>query len=163
MKLYEITEKYQHLLESVPEDGEVDTAFIDTLDAVTGEFEEKAKAVTAYICNQNADVDILKAHKAGIDARIKKINARNDSLKNYLRENMSAAGLSKIECPFYSVSLGKASDVCEVFDENSVPDEYKRVSVSVDKSRVLKALKNGDDIQGAKIGKGQERLTIKVS
>lgn len=163
MKLYELSAEYaqfQRLIESEEFD---EKTIADTLESIKGEIEEKGKNVAAYMQNLEADVDALKAAEQRIAARRKSAESRAEWLKNYLRDNMERCGISKIECPEFSISLRKAGDICNIVDESKLPEEYTKTKtvITPDKALILKALKDGYEVPGAEIGKAKAALVIK--
>ena len=158
MKLYEITREFKEVegITDVPE-----CAVRDTLEAISGEFKDKALAVTAFIKNQDADIETLKAHSKVIADKIRVISNKNDSMREYLRLNMEACGISKIESPYFNITLGKPSEVVEVEDITLIPKRFIKTAVSADKAAIKKQIKSGAEVLGAKISMGKSRLLIK--
>jgi DNA-binding transcriptional MocR family regulator len=163
MKLYEIAKSYSDFL-SIADSEEFDPQTVaDTLEAIAGEIEEKGRNVAAFHQNMEADIKAMKEAEARIAARRKTLEKKRDWLKDYLRENMERCGISKIECPEFVVRLTKPRDVCEVYAEDELDELYVKTKVtkSPDKAMILKALKDGYDVVGARIGKSKPGLTIK--
>lgn len=163
MKLYELTKDYSEFL-AVASNEEFDEQTIaDTLEGIKGEIEEKGRNVAAYAQNLEADALAMKEAENRIAARRKAIERRIEWMKDYLRTNMEKCGITKIECPEFSVTLGKPSDVCEILDESLLPEDYvvTKVTKAPDKKLILKAIKDGFEVNGARIGKGKSRLLIK--
>jgi len=160
MKLYEITKEFKEIekLEDIPQE-----AIDDTLEAIKGEFQDKGLAVLAYILNEESTLEALESHKKRIDEKIKSIKNRTEKLKDYLRHNMEVCGIKKIECDLFKASLGKPSKIVELVDEDLIPKEYKKekITISISKADIKKALDNGDDVPGVKLSEGKSRLTIK--
>jgi len=77
---------------------------------------------------------------------------------------MEASEISKIECPLFRITLSKGREKIIVDDSNEVPDDYMRlpeVKAEVDKKKVMDAYKNGDEIPGVHIERGQSSIKIK--
>ena len=115
--LYEITDDYRQLLE-LAEDGADDMAeaIADTFEMIEGEFNDKAIATVKVATNMNGDIEAVGAEIKRLQARKKTLENRRDSLKEYLRRNMENAGITKIECPLFSITLGKGSAIVNVND-----------------------------------------------
>lgn len=162
--LYEITDEYQATftgLEALRDSGEIDDATLqDTLVAVATEYEEKAINVGYHIQNMKSDLAELKSHKQDIDAKIKTLGNRIEWYQEYLRESMIRAEKAKIESPLLKITLGKATPVVVVTDESQIPEQYKKVSVSIDRTALKAALKD-EPVPGAELDPGKLRLTIK--
>lgn len=138
-------------------------ALRDTLDGIEGMFNEKAVRVVDVINNSDSDVAAIDAEIARLQARKKVIQNAQSSLKEYLRDNMEATGINKIECPFFVITLAKGRDIAVVDNEDALPDDYVRVMTTVapDKVAILKALKEGEDIPGAHLEKSRSSVRIK--
>ncbi len=158
MKLYEITEQFKQVenLDDVSPE-----AIQDTLDSIVGEFEEKGVAVLAYILNEQNSIDAMKSHKKDVDSKIKSMESRIGSLKEYLRYNMEVCGITKIESPLFKATLGKPSKIVDVSDEDLLDDKYIRIKREPIKSDISKDLKSGIEVSGARLIDGKPRLTIK--
>lgn len=161
-KLREISEQYLGLLEMAKTENLPAEAIQDTLEAIEGSFEEKAKRVVAVIQSIDDDVSVIDAEIDRLNA-IKKVRInRTNAIREYLRHNMESCGISKIECPLFSITLAKGRDVVVVDNEDELPDEYITVKTSTepDKKALLQALKSGD-VPGAHLEKSKSALRIK--
>lgn len=162
-KLYEITAEAKEL-ERLAEDHDLSAEDIrDTLEGIHMEFEEKAIQVANFLLN-------MDPYEQGLDAEIKRLQSkkkalqnRRESVKDYLRENMLACGISKIECPVFTIRIKPAQPVVIVDDEQALPDEYVSVktTIAADKNALKKALKEGAEIAGAHLEEGKAPLEIK--
>jgi len=163
MKLYELSSQFNEFLQ-LAESEEFDTQVVaDTLESITAEIQEKGRNVAAYSQNIDADIQAMKEAEQRIVSRRKTLERKLEWMKDYLRNNMERCGISKIECPEFKVSLSKPSEICEVYDEDALPPDYvvTKTTKAPDKKLIMKALKDGFEVEGAKIGKGKSRLTIK--
>lgn len=165
MKLYEISEQYneiQKLLES-DESESMAEAVAETMQLVEADFQEKAVAVVQFTTNLDADVIALDAEIKRLQDRKKAIVNKQESLRDYLRHNMAATGISNIKCQLFSITLSKPAKQVEITDESALPDEFVRVKTTIapDKAAIAKALKDGIDVPGAILIDGAQRLTIK--
>lgn len=138
-------------------------AMIDTLDGIEGMFNDKALKVVQVLNNGDSDVAALKAEAQRLLDRAKVISNGQDRLKEYLRMNMEATEIKKIESPFFTITLTQGRDMAVIDDEKSVPDEYVNVKtvVAPDKRAILAALKKGVDIDGAHMEKSKSSIRIK--
>lgn len=165
MKLYELAEQYNALLEmdDLPED-----ALADTLEAIGGEFEDKADGIACVIKEAKAVSGAIKAEMDKLDARRKAKEALAKRLSEYLLTQMQAVGMQKLETGRSCVSVAKKAPALKIDDENAFiawaaigHDEYiKYRSPEVDKTAVRDALKAGTEIPGARL-EGGYRLAVK--
>lgn len=163
MHLYELTAEYRQFQQLVESEEFDEQTVADTLESIQGEIMDKGRNVAAFFQNLEADAEALKAAEARIAARRKAIENRAEWLKEYLRSNMERCGISKIECPEFVVTLGKPRDVCEIVNEDELPELYVKTKTTTtpDKTLILKAMKDGYEVPGARIGKGKPSLTIR--
>lgn len=161
--LYQLTEQYKQAFKAL-EDSDIDEKTIaDTLEGLKGEVEEKGRNVAAYFQNLEADIEAMKEAERRISARRKNVEKQVAFFKDYLRDNMLKAGITEISCPEFCVKLGKPTVIAEIENESILPDEYVKVEVkkSPIKADILKALRFGADIPGARLAEGKARLTVK--
>lgn len=138
-------------------------ALTDTLDGMEGLFNEKAINVVHVIANSDGDLAALDAEINRLTARKKHIVSAQDRLRDYLRFNMEATGITKITSPLFTITLAKGRAVAVVDNESAIPDEFVRVktTVSPDKAAILAALKEGVEVPGAHIATSQTSIRIK--
>lgn len=160
MKLYELTEQMSALksLDDVPVE-----AINDTLEAIHAEFNDKAIAIRHVMTEFDMHSKAICAEIARLSEIKSDISRRKDSLENYLRDNMLASGISKIECPLFTITLRKPSKSVNVFDEAQLPDEFVTIKTTTapDKRKIAEVLKAGDDVPGACLVDGIPALIIK--
>jgi len=138
-------------------------ALADTFEALEGEFNAKAVSVVHVIANMGSDVDAVDAQIKRLTARKAALSNRRESIREYLRSNMEASGVSKIDHPLFNITLAKGRAVVFIEDETLIPDDLVDVSVisKPDKREILKLLKAGDDVPGARIEESKTSLRIK--
>lgn len=166
--LYVLTNQYLALAEQLA-DGDFDaTTIADTIEAsgITDELAVKAQGIE-FVARG------AEAHNAAIDAEIArlanlKISRQKvaDGLRAYLKDNMERAGIEKIECPLFKLSIKKNPPSVEIIDQLSLPPEYWRTPEpkppvpAPDKTAIKAALQAGVDVMGAKLVQGT-RLDVK--
>lgn len=166
--LYVITNNYLALAEKLA-DGDFDLQTIaDTIEAsgITDELAVKAQGIE-FIAREaekygpmiDMEIDRLQALKA---SRAKVAQG----LRDYLKSNMERAGIEKIECPLFKLSIKHNPPAVEITDTSSIPAEYWRTPepkppvAAPDKAAIKKALQSGIDVMGAKLTHGT-RLEVK--
>lgn len=163
-KLYELTGQFKELA-TLAEGADEDLAIAvrDTMAAIEAEFNDKAIAVSNIILNFDSDVAAIDAEIERLEERKRLVTNRQKQIKDYLRENMEAAGITKITCPLFTITCAKGREVVVIDDENQIPDELMRVKTEIapDKAAILKALKEGAEVPGAHIERGQSSIRIK--
>ena len=163
-RLYEITGQFRELAALADGDDEgLAVAVRDTMGAIEAEFNDKALAVSHVILNFDADIAALDSEIDRLQERKRLITNRQKEIKDYLRENMEATGITKISCPLFTITCAKGRESVVVDDESKLPDELMRVKteISPDKAAIAAKLKAGEDVPGARLERGQSSIRIK--
>ncbi len=145
LKLYEVTAHVADALESGfdAETGEMSPELVNAL----AEFEGKGAAVTAYILNLETEAEAVKAAIQRLTNRKRAIESRSEGLRRYLRENMAATGIKRIDAidGTFSARLEIGRDESVEIDPTVVlPDSLCRVKVEADKTKIKAAIKAGE-------------------
>ena len=162
--LYTITEQFKELAalaETADEDLAV--ALRDTMEGIEGEFQEKGKAIAMITLNIDGDLEAIQSQIDRLTERKRIITNRKESLKEYLRSNMDAAGITKITHPLFTITCGKGKPIVVIDDEKAIPDDFVNVKVTSapDKTAIAKALKDGKEVPGAHSEIGKSSISIK--
>lgn len=164
LTLYEIAQEYRSDLEKLAELDLDDQTLTDTLDSMGGELQVKAQSVACFIRNLEATAAQIKEAEAHMAARRKALENRAERVKDYLLASMMVAGLQKVECPLFRMSVRDNPPAVEVFQPELIPKEYMRQAPppppAVDKTAIKEALKAGQDVPGCRLTVGK-RLEIK--
>jgi hypothetical protein len=162
--LYELSDQYRGLMRLI-DSGEVDPqALEDTLEGLQGDIQAKGAGTLAVLANLAAGITAYDNEIKRMQARKKTLERNRAWLKNYLRDNMQACGIQRIESELFTATLGLPPIVCEIYDEDLIPDEFVEVVPEVKKypkATILKALKEGREVPGARLAEGQYKITIK--
>lgn len=164
LTLYQLTYNYREALDALT-DPEADLpieAVNDTLEALEGELEDKAVNVAKFLRNMEATAKAIKEAEAEMARRRKTLENRVNWLKGYLKGSMEACGISKIECPYFKLSIQKNPPAVNILDEAAIPEQYKEqvVTWKIHKTAIKDALKAGDTVPGAELMVGT-RLAIR--
>ncbi|MGZ8212917.1 MAG: siphovirus Gp157 family protein [Methylosarcina sp.] len=164
LSLYQLSGNYLEALDFLT-DPEADLpaeAVNDTLEAFTGELEDKAVNVAKFLRNMEAMAEAIKNAEADMAKRRKALENRVQWLKDYLKGNMEQTGITKIECPYFKLSVQNNPAAVHILDEDAVPDEFKEkvISWKIDKTAIKKAIQAGQSVAGVSLISGT-RLVIK--
>jgi len=162
-QLYKLTDEISKLQEAFDNGDIPKNALADTMEAIEGEFDDKANAIMALVRNQNSDIAAIKDEIKRLTDRAKVLQNQQDSVKEYLRFNMQESGIDKISCPLFTLTLRKPVKVVIIDDVEALPDKYVVVKTTEapDKKLILSDLKAGEVIDGAHIADGNRALLIK--
>lgn len=162
--LYELTGQFKEL--AILADGadeDMAVAVRDTMEAIEGEFQEKGKAIAMIALNIDGDLEAIQSQIDRLTERKRVITNRKNSLKEYLRENMDASGITKITHPLFTITCGKGRPSVVIDNEADIPDEYMSVktTMSPDKTAISAAIKAGLEVPGAHSEIGKSSISIK--
>jgi hypothetical protein len=158
LALYQLSGQLQQVAQQLADDGLDEQTIKDTLEAISGDFEDKAKAIVQMSRNFSALADSIKEAEAEMAARRKRLEARVASMKAYVLREMQAVGIERIDCPLFAVSIRKNPPSVDVFDPAQVPADYwiepPPPPKTISKELIKKAIKDGFDVPGAKLSQG---------
>ncbi len=121
--LYELTGIYGRLLRNEEEETGVD------LSAILGELTDQIEVKTEGICKVLRSLEEeQRAYENEADrlrVRASNIQGKIYGLKNYLQQNLEAAGIDKVKTPLFSVALQNSPFACEITDFDALPAEWK--------------------------------------
>jgi len=152
MKLYEISNEFQNIVDLIENCDEMSPELIDKLNNVSENASEKVINVAAYIKNLEAESDTMQLYLNNMRNRQDRVEKRIESLKEYLKYNMDILKLNKVESPEFDVQLRANNYSLDLFDQTAIPKEYFRTkeSISISKQDIIKDLKVGCDVPGAR-------------
>jgi hypothetical protein len=140
-------------------------ALQDTLEGLTGEIEIKAQNVAQFILNLEASAEAIALATANMERRRALILKRTESVRQYLYGNMQASGITKISCPFFTLTIKKNPPKVVITDPGKIPCELYVYPPAPepypDKKAISAKLKAGETIDGVHLEQG-ERLEIKT-
>jgi len=162
-KLYTLTGQFLALSELADDPDMPEGALADSLEGIAGEIELKAEALLQVVANMDGDIAAINSEIDRLKRRMSVIENRKISLREYLQRNMEASGISKIDCPLFSITLAKPRPMAVIENESLVPAEFVQTKTltSVNKKTVLDALKAGRVIPGCALGESRRSLTIR--
>jgi len=151
--LYDLAGQYRKLAERLANlDLDAETV-ADTIEAsgLTDEIQQKAQGVLMVAKTTEQYVPAIETEIARLQALKKRHERIAAGLRDYLKHNMEQAGIHRIECPLFDISIRINPASVEVFDEAQVPKELLRVAYSVDKTAIKVELKAGREVAGCRL------------
>ena len=163
MNLFELKQEYQLVAHKLQDMDLDEQTLADTLESFAGDLETKATNTVMVSRNMRVTVAAIKdAAKAMID-RAKAIENRADYLDKRVFDTMIETGITKIECPYFKLTIQDNPPAVDVFDSLQVPPDYWReipATSAPDKALIKKAIQDGFEVPGAKLTHGK-RLVCK--
>lgn len=139
MKLYELTEIYNNLLDLDIEDVELEKH----LENINDEIEVKAENIAKILKDLEKDEEGLKKEEERLYKKRKSIESRCDNLKKYLQENMIALNKKKFKTDLFSFNIQKNAPSLRIIDEGKIPEDYWIVDRKINKNDLKQAVKEG--------------------
>lgn len=158
---YQITAGFPALMENEEISQEDKKKIEDELNIL---LQKKSKNVIGYAKNIDLTISAMKEEEKRIANDRKVLENKLDRFKDYVKECMERADITKIETPIGTISIIKNPTSIEVVDQEQVPNEFLRVktSIEVDKAKIKKNLKETGEVpDGIKIVNDNYRLDIK--
>lgn len=164
MRLYEIAAQYRELETLEASEDLPAEVILQTLDALDGDLREKSVNVALFCENLRATATEIIARANAMEERAKRLKARADSLQAYLQMHMSACGITKIECPYFTLQLKKNPPSVVVDSLGAIPQKFWRQPEApppqLDKKAIAAAIKAGEEVPGAHV-ESFDRLEIR--
>ena len=134
------------------ETGEIKPEIMQQLSISRNELETKAVDYGYVIKAFDDEIDIIDREIERLEERKAYVKKNKERMKTIVGSAMEEFGISKIKSETLQLSFRKSESV-EVFDESLVDEKFKKVKteISLDKTAIKNAIKNGEDVQGAKI------------
>ena len=148
--LYELTDDYLRLLDMADDPDIDEQTFIDTLEAIDGEIEDKADNYAKLI--KELENEALKCDREAKRLSERKTAYENkvNRMKRSLEQAMIATGKTKFKTDFFSFGIQKnAPSVVLDFDEkdaeaiDALPDMFVNVKKTVNKTAIKEAINAG--------------------
>ena len=161
MKLYELKAEYQQLMDAIDQYASENEGLIpDDIDTMLSEIEEdhhnKMVSCACLVKNLEADSAALKKEEKALASRRQSSDKKAEAFKRYMAA-YAIPGV-KINDPRAAISWRKSA-VTEIVNENLIPQDYHKISVSYDKSAIKKAINSGVEVPGASI---VEKLNLQI-
>ena len=149
--LYELTAEYMQLLE-MAEDPDIDLQTLaDTMEALSGEIEDKADGYAKVIRSIETDIDGIIEEISRLQFRRQRMELNVRHMKDALQTAMLATGKTKIKTTLFSFNVQK-NPPSVVMDEQyieNVPEEYLIYQEpKINKKAILEDIKAGRDLSG---------------
>ena len=160
IRLYELAPEYARLIDAADDGDDVGAE----LERIGGELSAKVGALCHVIAELEAEAVALSNEEVRLlDRRVVR-ERRAAKLRDYLRENMRAAGIHQIRTATHTISLSPSTPRVEVDDVSAIPAEYMRQpptpAAAPDKKAIADAYKRlGECVPGTHV---VETVALKI-
>lgn len=143
-------------------DGLDEQTLLDTLDGETN-LTEALLSMADEIQEREVQVEGISVYINRLRDRQKRIEGTSETLRKTIFAAMDRAGIPKIVGDRATLSIRAVPPSLTVIDESQVPADYfKEPKPVLDRTTVLRALKDGYDVPGCLLSNGGQSLTIRV-
>ena len=164
LTLYEVSNDYREAVEKLSDMDLPPEAVNDTLEGLKGDLTTKATNVAMFSQNLEALAKQIKSAEETMAHRRKVLENRAEAIRNYLKTCMESAGISKIECPLFKMSIKNNPPSVEIYDESQIPHDLMRSAPPPpkvpDKKLIAERLSKGELVGGTRL-MNKTRLEIK--
>ncbi len=162
--LYELSNEYQLAqIKLIESDYDLQT-IKDTLEGLSGDLQAKSINVAMFIRNLEVTVDAIKQAEKDMAERRKTIEYKIEAMKLHLKQSMVRCGITKIESPYFALTIKKNPPSVVIDDAGAIPNEFyvfpDPPAPYPDKKAIGEQLKSGNVVNGAHLEQ-MERLEIK--
>lgn len=149
MKLYELTDNYLRLQELLEENKT--EAVMDTLDAITDGFHDKAENIAKIIKSIAADAEMAGTEAKRLLKRKQALENNVQKLKIYLQTEMERMEIRKINSTLFTIQIQKSPVSVEIVDDSLLQAFFLLQEPKIDKKRIAEILKSGEEVKGARL------------
>ena len=139
----------------------------------TDEHEELRKELEDIVTNKTDKavefIYALEDREAAIDRRIAELQASKKTIEGYRKRTsdyfqsfMAQTERQALSGELYQIKRQKPREVVLIDDETKLPLDFIRATYRPDKAKIKAAIKDGVEVDGARMGHGQETLKFSV-
>lgn len=157
MRMYELTEMYRELQAALENEEVTPEEVADTFDAINDAITVKVDALSAiYLEAQGDEVKIDREI-----GRLRKLKERagrtKERVANIAANFLTTMGKDKAKGDQFTFKRRKFPPRVVVADEKLLPKEYikEKITTSIDKIAIKKALQSGEEVTGASLEQRQ--------
>jgi hypothetical protein len=159
-ELYVVTNKF---IELFNKDDLTEEEFKELGNELALELKNKGENIVKYNFVLESNKNVLKQEIERLNNMMKAISDKQSKLLELTKENMEKLNLPKLETALGNLTIKKNPPSVNIIDEKIIPIEFikEKITTSIDKTSLKKALKEGMNIEGAELVETNTRLEIK--
>jgi len=138
--LYDIRCKFVDLMNN---DELTEEQYMELGTELAKELQAKGTNIVAYIIDSESLLERMKAEEKRLLDMRKLGEAKLEKFKQYVKENMEALQISKLQTELGAMSIAKNPMSVDVIEEDKVPVEFKQqvVTTKIDKKAITQSYK----------------------
>ena len=160
--LYEITGDYLRFMDMLEGDDPIsEQVFQDTLEALDGEFEDKADNYARIIRNLHGEAEKYAQEAKRMKAKADMLENNEARLKQHLYNSMKATGKLKFKTDLFNFLIKKNGGVqsMEMIEGQKIPKTYMKMVP--DNTKIRQALEEGKKLKFAVLKERGDHLVIR--
>lgn len=149
--------------EIISADGELTPDLEARLDSVALDFRAKSQGIAKWTLDIAGVESMIETEIARLQRKKKVAENLRTRLMAYIKGCMEQADVPKIESPTITLRIQKNPPSVEILAEDQLPAKFIRIKqiTELDKTGMLTALKNGEDVPGARLVTERTHLRIR--
>ncbi len=162
--LYELSTELALLNdEIISADGELSPDLEARLDNVSLDYRAKSQGIAKWTLDIAGAESMIDTEIARLQRKKRVAENLRTRLTAYIKTCMEQADVQKIESPTITLRIQKNPPSVEILAEDQLPARFIRIKqiTELDKTGMLFALKNGEDIPGARLVTEKTHLRIR--
>lgn len=162
--LYGSIAELKMLEQLIEQDGQNIDDIYDQQKAVTDFIAAKTDAVAYYNQEIEDQLELIEKHIQAMKKAKEVLENKQIRFHRYILDSLNLLGVQKLSGQLQTISIRSGREKVDVYDINQLPVDCIRTKTTheADKIELLKRLKAGEEIQGAKIIKGEPGLSFKI-
>lgn len=124
---------------------------MDTLDAITDGFHDKAENIAKIIKSIAADAEMAGTEAKRLLKRKQALENNVQKLKTYLQTEMERMEIRKINSTLFTIQIQKNPVSVEIVDDSLLQAFFLLQEPKIDKKRIAEILKSGEEVKGARL------------
>ena len=149
LTLYDLEDSYINVLELLEEDENTDLQ--NVLGQISEQFELKAENIAKLIKELDGESKTLAEEIKRLQAKKNSKDNNVKRLKLYLEDAMKTTGKTKFKTDLFSFGIQKNVPSLKIESEDNIPKDFIKTMTSIDKRELLKAMKEGLEVEGVEI------------
>jgi len=149
--------------EIISAEGELTPDLEARLDSVALDFRAKSQNIAKWTLDIAGVESMIEAEIARLQRKKKAAEGLRTRLMAYIKSCMDQADVQKIESPTVTLRIQKNPPSVEILEEQKLPARFIKIKqiTEIDKTGMLAALKNGEDVPGARLVTERTHLRIR--
>lgn len=150
--LYELTDQYK-MLQNFIEENNVE-GFELALSQIIGDIGEKLEGYAMVLKNIESDIAGIKSEEKRLADRRKAMESNLARIKKNMADALLTVEGNRVKTEKFTFSFRKSTSV-QIENDAAIPPQFIKVEKTISRSELAKALKAGEQIEGAQLVENQ--------